>query len=70
MTIDERLDRLTERTDAIAESAELLLLEGREQDKRIDKVVATLGPVIEAVNKLANIAASHERRLGNLEGTA
>jgi chromosome segregation ATPase len=64
MTIDERLDRLTERHEALTQSVELLALQGKETDRRIDQVM-------QAIEKLVHIVSSHEQRLDrldNLEG--
>ena len=61
MTIDERLERLTERHEALTQTVEHMALQGEEQNKRIDKVVG----VMEA---FANIVQSHERRLTGFEG--
>jgi len=61
MTIDERLDRLTERHEALTQSVELLALQGKETDRRIDQVM-------QAIEKLVHIASSHEQRLDRLDG--
>ena len=75
MTIDERLDRLTERTQAIAESVELLVHEVRETGAQIrsqhsDHGTPRLRPGTDAENirALARIAEIPERRLTDLEG--
>ena len=67
MTIDERLEKLTERHEALTQSIELMSLEW---DKRF-RVIA------ESLEKLSNIALlhqhrldSHEDRLDTLEGGA
>jgi len=68
MTIDERLDRLAERHEALAQSAELLhasLRELREIVLAHDRYLATL---MSAATKLLETANSHERRLTRLEG--
>ncbi len=61
MTIDERLDRLTERHEALTQSVELLALQGKETDRRIDQVM-------QAIEKLVHIVSSHEQRLDRLDG--
>lgn len=61
MTIDERLDKLTERHEALTQSVELLTLQGSETDRRI-------GQVMQAIDKLVHLAGSHEHRLDRLEG--
>jgi len=75
MTIEERLDRLTERHEALTQSVELLLVETRElragQEKNGEHLrVITRAIELDAENirALARIAESHERRLSHLEG--
>jgi hypothetical protein len=74
MTIDERLERLTGRHEALTQSVEMLLIEGREQDKRMDTMDKRLsGPIerlVGVVEKLTDIVKNHEGRLNGLEGTA
>jgi DNA anti-recombination protein RmuC len=54
MTIDERLERLTERHEALAQTMELM---GHQ-----------LELLMEAIAQLVNVATNHERRLDRLEG--
>jgi len=61
MTIDERLDRLTERHEALTQTVEHLALQGEEQHKRIDKLVGLM-------EAFTAIVQSRERRLTGLEG--
>ena len=61
MTIDERLDRLTERHEALTQSVELLV---HQQQK--NEVLMT--HVLESIDSLARIAHAHERRISDLEG--
>jgi methyl-accepting chemotaxis protein len=61
MTVDERIERLTERTQAIAESLELVVIQVRELGHSIDKDA-------ENIRALARIAEIHEHRLTHLEG--
>lgn len=61
MTFDERLDRLTERHEALTQNVELLALQGRETDRRISLVM-------QAIEKLVRLVESHEHRLDKLEG--
>jgi hypothetical protein len=46
MTIDERLDRLTERHEALTQSVELLALQGKETDRRIDQVMQAIEKLV------------------------
>jgi len=56
MTVDERLEKLTERHEALAQSVEILLSAVREDSENI--------------RALARIAEIHEHRLPPLEGPA
>lgn len=67
MTIDERLDRLTERHEALAQSLELFhasTMELRESVMAHDHYLTTL---MSAVTKLLETATNHERRLTRIE---
>jgi phage-related minor tail protein len=82
MTIDERLDRLTERHEALTQSVELLLVETREMrgaqaayeaaqgktDEQIRKITRAIELDAENIRALARIAENHERRLTDLQG--
>ena len=66
MTIDERLERLTERHEALTQSLELFnhgIVEMRaaatERDAQYEQ---RFSPILEVVEKLAAIAQEHERR--------
>jgi hypothetical protein len=60
MTIDERLDRLTERHEALTQSVELLLRESQEQTRQI-------GALRDATTALLQIAQHPERRISGLD---
>ena len=61
MTIDERLDRLTERHEALTQSVELLLRESQEHTRQV-------GALRDASAALLQIVQSHENRISGLEG--
>jgi len=61
MTIDERLEKLTERHEALTQTVELLSID-------IRGLEAIARGVVGGIQDLATIARSHERRLSNLEG--
>ena len=65
MTIDERLNRLTERHEALTQSVELLVHSQREAAERTEAVLAR---VIGVIEDLARIVQSRERRITGLEG--
>jgi hypothetical protein len=56
MTLDERLERLTERHEALTQSVELMAIENRERDRR-------LGEIMEGIASLLHVAVIHEQRL-------
>ncbi len=75
MTIDERLDRLTERHEALAQSLELLHASTQDLRASIEAQASTaaahdryLSTLMSAVGKLLETATNHERRLMRLEG--
>ncbi|HVY93509.1 MAG TPA: hypothetical protein VHA14_12190 [Bryobacteraceae bacterium] len=67
-SIDERLDALTMNLELMSHANEA-------QDRRIERLTASIEKLVEVSNKdaasisaLARIAEAHERRLDNLEG--
>jgi hypothetical protein len=80
MTIDERLERLTERHQALAESVELFVASTRENfqstnaglarvGNMVDQLVVAVQQTNESVATLLTVVESHQRRLSNLEGS-
>jgi hypothetical protein len=78
MTIDERLERLAERHEALTQTVELMLHQQREwreeihdwqtkADERQRKNEVLLAQVLESIDTLARIAHLHERRISDLE---
>jgi hypothetical protein len=71
MTIDERLEKLAERTEAIAQSVELLtsfhLDSERRYEERFAKTEERMVQLIDSMNRLPNIVIRHEERLDDLE---
>ena len=61
MTIDERIERLTERHEALAQTVELMAAENRPRDQR-------MGEIMEGIARLLHVAEIRERRITNLEG--
>ncbi len=61
VSIDDRLDRLTERHEALTQSMELLSHE-------IERLLAASQQDAENIRALARTAEIHERRLTTLEG--
>ena len=60
MTFEERLDRLTERHEALTQSVELMAAENKEQDRR-------LAQIMESLASLVHVAEIHEQRIERLE---
>jgi hypothetical protein len=68
VTIDERLDRLTERHEALTQSVELLAIETRELRGSIGSLTDAVRQDAENIRALARIAEIHERRVTHLKG--
>lgn len=72
MTIDERLEKLTERHEALTQSVELMVAENRARDRKWEenwrKWDAVLGKLAGSMESLAKIVTNHERRIEKLEG--
>jgi hypothetical protein len=58
MTIDERLERLADRHEALAQSVEMLVVATRENTENIRKLVEVSNRDAEAVRSRARIAES------------
>ena len=81
MTLDERLDRLTERHEALTQSVELLMAENRQVAENVANLAAEnsktaaenkqrdkrLGEIMEGIASLLHIAEIHEQRLDGHE---
>jgi hypothetical protein len=67
-TIDERLDRLTERHEALTQTVELIAAMQRENEARFAQIAANQERDAEHINALVRIAEIHEHRLSGLEG--
>jgi hypothetical protein len=67
MTIDERLEKLTERHEALTQTVELLVAENRDRDAKLGTM---FGQIAESLQRLARIAENHEHRITGLEGGA
>jgi hypothetical protein len=81
MTIDERLERLTERHEALTRSAEMqekrfedigekirtLAVIAEPNEVRAGEIQAGMTQMMDSITRLARIAGSHEERIGSLE---
>jgi len=61
MTIDERLEKLTERHEALTQTVELMARE-------IDGMKGYISEIAEGTARLLRIAEIHEHRISRLEG--
>ncbi|MGA3016556.1 MAG: hypothetical protein ABSF62_05510 [Bryobacteraceae bacterium] len=73
--IDQRLDRLTERHEALTQTVELIAAAQLKSDERLEQVTADIAKLAalmsqtdKFINRLAHIAEAHEPRLDHLEG--
>ena len=77
MTIEERLERLTERHEALTQTVELMAAENRAGFARLERVENVLERVenilarmAQSIDTLARIVELHEDRIDKLEGGA
>jgi hypothetical protein len=68
MTTDERLDRLTERHEALAESLQLLTADVQSLAQSVKEHDRILRGHADLIGDLVKIATAHERRLDRMEG--
>jgi hypothetical protein len=61
LNIEERLEKLTERHEALTQTVELMAAENQQRDRR-------MGEIMEAIARLLHIAELHEQRIERLEG--
>ena len=67
MDFEERLDRIAQRHEALAQTVELIAHMHEENAKAQAKTEMMLAQVVESVGSLARIAHAHEQRITNLE---
>jgi len=68
MDIDQRLEKLTERHEALTQTVELIAHMQQKNEEAHRKNEVLLGHVLESVDSLARIAHAHEQRITGLEG--
>ncbi|MGO8816565.1 MAG: hypothetical protein ACLQVG_18165 [Terriglobia bacterium] len=61
MTVDERLDRLTARHEALTESVVMLT-------RDLHEMKSLVGDIAEGTARLLHVAEIHEKRISKLEG--
>ena len=67
MNIDQRLDRLTERHEALTQTVEIIAAMQKKNEEAHQKNEVLLAHVMESIDSLARIAHAHERRITRLE---
>ena len=67
MTIDERIEKLTERHEALAQTVELIAAMQRDNEKYIAETARQIRADGENIRALARIAEIHHERLSHLE---
>jgi di/tripeptidase len=65
MNLDERLEALTHTVELLAQ---MRIDDERKYEERFKKFEERFHRILDAIEKLAQIAESHERRLDGLEG--
>ncbi len=70
MTIDERIDKLTERHEALTMNVELLTKDVQNLTKSVDVLRVIANETMEEIGQLVQIALAHETRIDRLERTA
>lgn len=68
MTIDERLEALTARHEALAMNLELLVHDTRQDREKVRVLHGSVEKLVGVVENLVQVVTSHERRLTDLEG--
>jgi hypothetical protein len=67
MTIEERLDRLTERHEALTQTVELMAAENRQTAAENRERDRRLAQIMESLASLVHVAEIHEHRIERLE---
>ena len=67
MTFEERIDRLTDRHEALTQTVEIIAGMQRENEGRMGKIEDKMAQLTETMNRLANIVIVHDQRLDDLE---
>jgi len=67
MDIDQRLDRLTERHEALTQTVEIIAGMQKNNEEAHQKNEVLLARVVESIESLARIAHSHEQRITRIE---
>lgn len=63
MTIDERLERLTERHEALTQTVEIIAGMQKETERKLDRLTDRVTQIADLVGDLVQIVRRHEERL-------
>jgi hypothetical protein len=66
---EDRMNRIAERHEALAQAVELLAYRQQKNEEILEKNQLLMAHVLESVDSLARIAQMHERRISDLEGS-
>ena len=69
MDFEDRMNRIAERHEALAQAVELLAYRQQKNEEILEKNQLLMAHVLESVDSLARIAQMHERRISDLEGS-
>jgi hypothetical protein len=67
MNIDQRLEALTTRHEALTQTVELIAAMQRDSEKRIDEITTAIRQDAENIRALARVAEIHHEGLSRLE---
>ena len=67
MTVEERIDKLTGRHEALTQTVETIAGMQRDNEGRMAKIEDKMAQLTETMNRLANIVIVHDQRLDDLE---
>jgi hypothetical protein len=67
MTIDERIEKLTERHEALTQTVEIVAGMQHENERKIGLLTTLMAQTHEDIAALARIAEAHEHRIDRLE---
>jgi len=67
MNIDQRLEALATRHEALTQTVELIAAMQRDSEKRIDEITTAIRQDAENIRALARVAEIHHERLSRLE---
>jgi hypothetical protein len=67
MNIDQRLDRLTERHEALTQTLEIIAGMQKKNEEAHQKNEALMARVVETIESVARIVHAHEQRITRLE---